>query len=1241
MAASQEQKLDYLLKKIGYVSSKTGIAEDENTLSGTKKAPFAEPIPSPLVVPSTNIWADSSSIPSTPPGADTNYVQVYLAGSSGHRMTVDSTVSGNRTFIAYSTYNNTSTDILGDWIDPSFGSDYIIKVYKGDPNSGGVLLSAAGTASNDTWFFDYSSGVLNFNGSQVPSGVTSSNIYIVGYRYIGNKGAASPVDVKWFDTAVGIWTSSSVGIGTTNATSTLTVDGTLNVSGVSTFVGDVSFGSTVTFGDNDKIILGDGEDLQIYHNGSDSYISDQGVGTLRILTNKLQVKNTTDNGTSAVFNVNGAVSLNHSNSTKFQTTGVGVSIVNGTSDTATIYGPSNLIIDPMPVGVGTTSGIVRIKGDLYVDGTQFVVASSTIELADFVVGIATTVPNDILLDGAGIGIGTNKTFLYEYNSGNNPSLKSSENLNVASGKHYQIGETEVLSSTTLGSGVTNSSLTSLGTIATGVWQGTAINDDYIDTINNADKVSLSALNIDGGTDIGALLSDGDLFIVDDGANGTNRKADILGITTYTFGKVSGDILISAAGTATIQANSVGLGTDTFGQYASTITGGDGLTATTPNSDDGTAYTIAVGAGTGITVNADDVAIKNADNLTDNKVVKWDDGNGQLTDSVITDDGTNIGIGTDNPLQKLHVKGTIQVDGTTNAINGNYSRIYQNSSGSVDYGLQLKHYQGDTNNVDASILIGGDTSSREGNIVFYRDVSGTFTETARFDENGNFGIGISPTARLDVRRDASTAYDPTDDDAQRTNTSTISIRNEDGTTNSFAQLTFDTAGTNQSIARIVAIRTGSATNDLAFVTEHSNTKAERLRIKSDGKVGIGTTNPSQKLNVYNSTASDTGGVLIQNVTYSGNEDRPYLTVGTKGWTGATTNWNTYGFQHRIKSNSGGSPRITVDTNTGEKFCINNNGRVGIGTDDPQKKLHVYGEVMSGGNISGSYVINLNPSASGPILEFGDVADPDEFMTLGAYNGRNNLAIANRDFRISSSSVTNLVYIADDTGNIGIGTDSPLAKLEVKDGSVYVPGGTFDASSLGAGNDSKTDAALVIERGSEIYTQGGGYLRTLIGSDGTVINIGQQNTSLISEINLKPGNADTNGVKLHHGGTADNVKLQTTGYGVTITGGINVSGVATATDFNSASDENLKTNIRTIEDPLAKVIQIRGVNFDWKETQRPSLGVIAQEVEKVLPELVTDNGTKTVNYNGLIGLLIETVKEQQKQIDTLSERLSKLE
>jgi hypothetical protein len=103
----------------------------------------------------------------------------------------------------------------------------------------------------------------------------------------------------------------------------------------------------------------------------------------------------------------------------------------------------------------------------------------------------------------------------------------------------------------------------------------------------------------------------------------------------------------------------------------------------------------------------------------------------------------------------------------------------------------------------------------------------------------------------------------------------------------------------------------------------------------------------------------------------------------------------------------------------------------------------------------------------------------------------------------------------------------------------------------------------------------------------------------------------------------------------------TGTLTATDFNSASDENLKQNIRTIENPLAKVAEIRGVNFDWKENQKPSVGVIAQEVEKVFPELVTSGEKKSVNYNGLIGLLIEVVKEQQTQIDSLNERLSRLE
>jgi len=106
---------------------------------------------------------------------------------------------------------------------------------------------------------------------------------------------------------------------------------------------------------------------------------------------------------------------------------------------------------------------------------------------------------------------------------------------------------------------------------------------------------------------------------------------------------------------------------------------------------------------------------------------------------------------------------------------------------------------------------------------------------------------------------------------------------------------------------------------------------------------------------------------------------------------------------------------------------------------------------------------------------------------------------------------------------------------------------------------------------------------------------------------------------------------------IVGDVNITGVATATDFDTLSDVTLKTNVVIITDPLEKVQQLRGVNFEWKSTSRPSMGVIAQEVEEVLPQLVHGYETKSVNYNGLIGLLIECVKKQQEEINELKKRL----
>ena len=198
MAISQQQKVDYLLKKIGFTKAKTG-APDSSGMSGsnTEKQPFGEAIPSPLVVPNSSLWNEGDLIPTTPPGSDTSQVKVY-SKSTPLRMTVDSSVANNRSFIAYTTYNNTSSTRLTNWIDTQFGPDYQIEVYREDPSSGVegsdyFKLSEGGgntsTGSPDGWFFDYSAGVLNFSDTNIHTSISSSNIYIVGYRYIGQTGA--------------------------------------------------------------------------------------------------------------------------------------------------------------------------------------------------------------------------------------------------------------------------------------------------------------------------------------------------------------------------------------------------------------------------------------------------------------------------------------------------------------------------------------------------------------------------------------------------------------------------------------------------------------------------------------------------------------------------------------------------------------------------------------------------------------------------------------------------------------------------------------------------------------------------------------------------------------------------------------------------------------------------------------------------------------------------------------------
>ena len=99
----------------------------------------------------------------------------------------------------------------------------------------------------------------------------------------------------------------------------------------------------------------------------------------------------------------------------------------------------------------------------------------------------------------------------------------------------------------------------------------------------------------------------------------------------------------------------------------------------------------------------------------------------------------------------------------------------------------------------------------------------------------------------------------------------------------------------------------------------------------------------------------------------------------------------------------------------------------------------------------------------------------------------------------------------------------------------------------------------------------------------------------------------------------------------------SGTLYATVFQSLSDANKKTNITPITDAVSKLDQINGVEFDWLDSGKKSAGVIAQEIEQVLPHLVEEwDGVKSVNYSGLIAYLIESNKELARRISTLENR-----
>lgn len=180
MAITDTQKIDLLLKKVGYGVAKTDTAANKSASN--------EGIASPLLLRGDLIWVKSGQIPSEPPAATDTLVSVYKAATS-KSTTNDANATANRTWLTNS----------GDWIPPEFGSKYQVKIWTApagtvNPTLTGTRLFADGSGNNDSWYFDYQAGVLNFPDTNLPASVAGNSVFVEGYRYIGAKGFAQALD---------------------------------------------------------------------------------------------------------------------------------------------------------------------------------------------------------------------------------------------------------------------------------------------------------------------------------------------------------------------------------------------------------------------------------------------------------------------------------------------------------------------------------------------------------------------------------------------------------------------------------------------------------------------------------------------------------------------------------------------------------------------------------------------------------------------------------------------------------------------------------------------------------------------------------------------------------------------------------------------------------------------------------------------------------------------------------------
>ncbi len=286
----------------------------------------------------------------------------------------------------------------------------------------------------------------------------------------------------------------------------------------------------------------------------------------------------------------------------------------------------------------------------------------------------------------------------------------------------------------------------------------------------------------------------------------------------------------------------------------------------------------------------------------------------------------------------------------------------------------------------------------------------------------------------------------------------------------------------------------------------------------------------------------------------------------------------------------------------------------------------GTGLTGGGTATTPTINaaanngLNVDAAADRIQLGGALTEGTTITHGAHTINHNLN-STGDFLIRDNNTA--FFAARDNGTIGIGTEAPLYKLDVV--------GEIASRNANAFRLRSTNRSVILRNDNASF-----YHLVTSTADGT------WNTLRPYTVNLTTGDVALVNNKVYIVNASGNVGIGNTNPSYKL----HVNGRIRSTGINETSDVRYKEDITQLESALDKIMQLRGVNYKWKTNDYPEmdfeggvqLGVIAQEIEKVFPELVhTDNeGYKSVEYSHLVPVLIEGMKEMNIEATKVNEQ-----